>query len=98
MGIGASIFLFAVGAILAFAVDAKLSGLDINVVGWILMLVSIVGLALTLTIWSPRRRIVVREDPPIVVRDPAPTVRRREPSTTYRRVEEREDVTPPETL
>ena len=37
MGIGASLFLIAVGAILAFAVTAEVSGLDIEVVGWILM-------------------------------------------------------------
>ena len=34
MGIGGSIFLLALGAILAFAVNADISGLDINVVGW----------------------------------------------------------------
>ena len=33
MGIGASIFLIAVGAILAFAVDADISGLDIKIIG-----------------------------------------------------------------
>jgi hypothetical protein len=55
MGIGASIFLIAVGAILAFAVHADVSGLDIAVVGWILMIVGIVGLLMTAFIWGPRR-------------------------------------------
>ena len=59
MGIGAGIFLIALGAILAFAVDASVSGIDINVVGWILMLVGAIGLLLTLFIWGPRRRAVV---------------------------------------
>jgi hypothetical protein len=56
MGIGVSIFLIAVGAILAFAVEVDVSGLDIAVVGWILILVGLVGLALTLFIWGPRNR------------------------------------------
>ena len=33
MGIGGSIFLLALGAILAFAVNADISGLDINIIG-----------------------------------------------------------------
>jgi hypothetical protein len=44
MGIGISIFLLAVGAILAFAVEGELSGLDIDVVGVILMVVGAIGL------------------------------------------------------
>lgn len=55
MGIGASIFLIAVGAILAFAVHASLAGVDLQVVGWILMAVGVLGLVLTLVIWGPRR-------------------------------------------
>jgi uncharacterized membrane protein YhhN len=56
MGIGASIFLIAVGAILAFAVNASISGLDIAVVGYILMIAGVVGLAMTLFIFAPRNR------------------------------------------
>jgi len=55
MGIGASIFLIAVGAILAFAVNASVSGLDIAVVGYILMIVGVIGLIMTAFIWGPRR-------------------------------------------
>ena len=55
MGIGASIFLIAVGAILAFAVHADVSGLDIAVVGYILMIVGVIGLIMTAFIWGPRR-------------------------------------------
>lgn len=48
MGIGVSIFLVAVGAILAFAVDAgAVAGVDLDVVGWILMIVGAIGL-----VWS----------------------------------------------
>jgi hypothetical protein len=59
MGIGASIFLLAVGAILAFAVNAHISGIDINVIGWILMACGLVGLVITLWYWNSRRRTVV---------------------------------------
>lgn len=55
MGIGVSIFLIAVGAILAFAVHFDVSGLDINVVGYILMIVGVIGLIMTAFIWGPRR-------------------------------------------
>lgn len=56
MGIGFSIFLLAVGAILAFAVHATVAGLDILVVGWILMAAGALGLILTLGVLAPRRR------------------------------------------
>ena len=69
MGIGASLFLIAAGAILAFAVTAEVSGLDISTVGWILMIVGGVGLLLSLVFWRTwggggwRRETYVREDP-----------------------------------
>jgi hypothetical protein len=56
MGIGVSIFLIALGAILAFAVNVSVSGLDIAVVGWILMVVGVIGLIMTAFIWGPRNR------------------------------------------
>ena len=59
MGIGGSIFLLAVGAILAFAVNAQISGIDINIIGWILMACGLVGLVITLWYWNSRRRTVV---------------------------------------
>jgi hypothetical protein len=61
MGIGFSIFLLAVGAILAFGVDATVAGLDITVVGWILMAVGVLGLVLTMVVLAPRRRRIVTE-------------------------------------
>jgi Domain of unknown function (DUF6458) len=48
MGIGTSIFLIAVGAILYFAVNAQVSGLDISTVGVILMICGVLGLVITL--------------------------------------------------
>jgi hypothetical protein len=63
MSIGASIFLIAVGAILTFALEAEVGGIDLDVVGWILMAVGALGVILTLTIWDPRRReVVTRRD------------------------------------
>ena len=61
MGIGFSIFLLAVGAILAFAVNATVAGLDIHIVGWILMAAGVIGLVLTMVVLTPRRRRTVTE-------------------------------------
>jgi hypothetical protein len=65
MGIGGSIALLVIGAILAFAVkDTDLGGwLDINVVGWVLILAGLVGMVLTLWVWNSRRRRVVAVPP-----------------------------------
>jgi hypothetical protein len=52
MGISLSIFLVAVGAILTWAVSAEVSGVDINAVGVILMIVGIVGFVVSLAFWS----------------------------------------------
>jgi hypothetical protein len=52
MGIPVSIFLIAAGAILAFAVDATTSGLNLHTVGWILMAAGLVGLVLSLIMWD----------------------------------------------
>jgi beta-lactamase regulating signal transducer with metallopeptidase domain len=59
MGIGTSIFLIAIGAILRFAVTATVSGVNIHTVGTILLVVGIVGLLISLlymTIWADRTR------------------------------------------
>jgi hypothetical protein len=63
MGIGAGLFLIALGAIFAFAVNVQLSGIDLNVVGWILMVIGIVGILLTVLYFRPRtrRQALVRE-------------------------------------
>ncbi|HYZ27466.1 MAG TPA: DUF6458 family protein [Thermoleophilaceae bacterium] len=63
MGIGTSIFLIALGAILRFAVTASVSGIEIATVGTILLVVGIVGLLISLlyaTIWADRTRPVDR--------------------------------------
>ena len=75
MTIGTSIVLIAVGAILKYAVTAHVSGIDLQTVGTILMLVGILGLILSLIYtfaWSDRARRRDRdyyETPPPPPRD-----------------------------
>jgi hypothetical protein len=64
---GVSLFLVAVGAILTWAVRVSVPGVDIHMVGVILMIVGSVGALSSLVFWngalSRSRRTVVREDP-----------------------------------
>ena len=69
MGVGVSMFLIAIGLILWLAVTVDANGIDINMVGIILVLVGAVGLLLSLIFWSTwggfggyRRDTVVRDD------------------------------------
>ena len=62
MGIGVSVFLIAIGAILAFAVNVAVSGLDLSMVGWILMAAGAIGLLVALATmngWYGGRTAVV---------------------------------------
>ena len=52
MGIGVSLLLIAVGAILIWAVDVSVSGVDLTAVGWILLVVGAVGALLSMIFWS----------------------------------------------
>ena len=52
MGLGVSIFLIAVGAILTWAVNATVSGLELTTIGVILMIVGALGLVLSMIFWS----------------------------------------------
>jgi hypothetical protein len=73
MGLGVSLILVAVGAILTWAVTAEVSGLDIQVIGVILMVVGIAGFLLSMLFWSSwggpayfgRRRETYVEDRPV---------------------------------
>jgi len=68
MGISASLIFIAVGAILKWAVTASTSGVNLNTVGVVLMVVGAVGLLLSLIFWSSwggfgsRTTTVVRDD------------------------------------
>ena len=82
MGIGVSLFLIAVGAILTFALHLHhIGGVSVDVIGWILMAVGALGLIVTMVVWGGRRRAVVTRE-----------------STGYRTVEERTDLDPPGTI
>jgi hypothetical protein len=52
MGLGVGLILAAVGAVLAFAVNTDVSGVNIQTIGWILLIVGIVGILLSLIFWS----------------------------------------------
>ena len=63
MGIGSSIAILAIGAILAFAVDFRIGGVNFTVVGYILMACGLLGLLFTVLIYGRRDRTVIRERP-----------------------------------
>lgn len=58
MRIGSSIGLIALGLILALAVNVDLGGIDINLVGWILTIVGIIGIAASILLARQSRAIV----------------------------------------
>jgi hypothetical protein len=91
MGIVFSLIVIAAGAILVFAVTGEAQGIDVDAVGWILIVVGLVGFLLSLLFWSSwggpgyfRRRSYVEGDP---------YARSGPPRRT--RVVEEEDVGPP---
>ncbi len=73
MGVALSLCVVAAGGILAFAVTGSPSGVDIQTVGWILVVVGLVGLILSIVLWEatlgpprpgPRRRPRPPDDAP----------------------------------
>ena len=71
MGLGASLFLIAAGAILVWGVNATVAGINVDAIGVILMVVGVIGLVLSMIFWSSwggwgggRRRTYVEEGPP----------------------------------
>jgi hypothetical protein len=70
VGIGASVVLLAVGAILTFALEVSTEGIDLDTVGVILMIAGGLGLLISLLFWSSvapfgsrtAERTVVREE------------------------------------
>ncbi len=64
MGIGTSIFLIAVGAVLRFAVTTTVSGISLATVGTILIVLGIIGLLISMVFLMQARRtdaVVTRE-------------------------------------
>jgi hypothetical protein len=74
MGLGVSLILVAAGAIMAWAVHVTTTGFNVNTIGYILLVVGILGALLSLVFWSswagpgyfaeggPRRRRTVIEE------------------------------------
>lgn len=93
MGIAVSLLLIALGAILVWAVNTEPSGLDLDAVGVILMIVGLVGFVLSLLWWQSWwgggyfRRRATYADPRYDYGDRAPAGRRR--------VVEEEEAAPP---
>jgi hypothetical protein len=52
MGVGTSLIVFAVGAILRFAVTVTARGFNLHTIGMILMIVGAAGLLLSLVFWG----------------------------------------------
>jgi hypothetical protein len=81
MGLGAGLALIAIGAILAFATDFSVSGIDVQLIGVILMVVGLASIAFTLLYVRPRRvgPTTLDEGPPVYVAEPEePTLTARE--------------------
>jgi len=68
-GIGGSLFLIALGAILYWAVSAEAEGFNLNTIGLILMIVGVVGLVLTLLMTASADRAERDSGVTIVERD-----------------------------
>ena len=81
MATGISLFFLAVGAILTFAVETDVSGVDIDTIGVILMVIGLLGMLFSLVLWdswTPRGRrdeevVLGRRD--VVIDDEAPVRR-----------------------
>ncbi len=69
MGLGTSIVLIAVGAILRYAVTFEVVGIDIQVVGTILLVIGILGLIISLVYMYMSTRSGGRYDQTVVQRD-----------------------------
>jgi hypothetical protein len=82
MRLGTAIVLIAVGAILTFALNVSVSGVNLDVVGWILMIVGALGIVLELAIWGPRQRRRVTSTEGYAPADGAP-VRRSTTEESY---------------
>ena len=72
MGLPVSLILIAVGAVLAWAVNVDTNGFNLNTIGYILLVVGIIGALLSMVFWSSwagpgywsRRRTTYVDDGP----------------------------------
>ena len=74
MATGVSLFFLAVGAILTFAVDTTVSGVDLDTIGVILMVIGLLGMLFSLVLWDSWTPRGVRRDD-VVIDDELPVRR-----------------------
>lgn len=82
MRIGSSIALIVLGAILSFAVADVFTGIDLTLIGYILMAAGAIGLIASLVMFGPRKEHRVSESRSIVDEATGETVTRRETKGT----------------
>ena len=79
MATGISLFFIAVGAILTFAVHTTVSGIDLDTIGVILMVIGLLGILFSLVLWdswTPRyRRNDILADRDVMIDGAAPVSR-----------------------
>jgi Domain of unknown function (DUF6458) len=79
MATGLSLFFIAVGAIMTFAVDTTVSGVDLDTIGVILMVIGLLGILFSLVLWdswTPRyRRNDIVADGDLMIDEAAPVRR-----------------------
>lgn len=69
MGLGGCILLIGAGAILAFATDWEMDTVNVDLVGWIMMLVGLVGVFVYVSIARRRRMVVPPATTTVVAED-----------------------------
>jgi hypothetical protein len=67
MGIGLSLIFIAGGAILTFAVHTSVSGVDLDTIGVILMVIGLLGILFSLVLWDSWTPRPYRSDEEVVV-------------------------------
>jgi hypothetical protein len=78
MATGLSLFFLAVGAILTFAIDTTVNGVDLDTIGVILMVIGLLGMLFSLVLWdnwSPRRDDAVVDQRDVLIDDEVPARR-----------------------
>jgi hypothetical protein len=64
---GISLFFIAIGAILTFAVETSVSGIDLDTIGVILMVIGLLGMLFSLVVWDSWSPRGYRSDDDVVV-------------------------------
>lgn len=78
-GVGTSLVLLAVGAVLAFAVSVETDGFDLNTIGWILMAVGAIGLVVSMIIGTAGTTGTYDRNTTVIEREPTRVIERERP-------------------